>query len=85
MIRFGFFHLHKHHEIRSEEAYIVLLTEIEISQKENHPKEKGFVIYPKNPNVTYVRMAHLYPKIYCWVNRCLVVCGLSSITVSILI
>lgn len=84
MIRIGF-KIHKHQEILSEEAYIILLTEIQINQKENDPKKKGFVIYPKKPNVNYVRMAHLYPKIYAWVNRCLVVCGLSSITVSILI
>lgn len=64
-------------EITEDEANVLLLSEYQTTVT-----RKKMVIYPKVPNVEYIRLAHLYSKMYIWMNFCLDVCGLHSETVS---
>lgn len=36
---------------------------------------------PRRFNTDYIRIAHLYAKMYCFICHCIEVCGLSELTV----
>lgn len=60
----------------AKEANIILYTEYQIRNLGRNTAE-----YPEQPDAYYVRIAHLYVKIYVLISRCFVICGLYHMTV----
>lgn len=65
-------------ELTVYEVNAILSTE----QKSRSPGSVQ-VDYPDAMNVHFVRIAHLYVKIYVLVSHCLDICGLHDMTVSV--
>lgn len=63
-------------ELTAKEANIILYTEHQIRNLGTYKTE-----YPEQPNVRYVRMAHLYVKIYVLISHCFDICGVHEMTV----
>lgn len=66
-------------EITIEEADAFLTTEMYTATNSKRMSKE----LPRKLNSHYIRIAHLYAKIYCLVCHCIEVCGLSELTVSI--
>ncbi|XP_031641258.1 uncharacterized protein LOC116352656 [Contarinia nasturtii] len=62
-------------ELTAKQANAILYTEHKIR---NLGSAK--IDYPQTPNADYVRIAHLYVKIYVLISHCLDVCGLHEMT-----
>lgn len=70
-------------EITLDEANGFLLSEYQMTNDQISLNEmRKRIDYPLKLNVHYIRIAHLYTKIYILMNRCLEVCGLHKLTVS---
>lgn len=65
-------------EITLDEAYAFILSEHQIMVERSKT-----IIYPKKPKTHLIRVAHLYTKIYVFMNHCLDICGMHSLTVSL--
>lgn len=65
-------------ELTAKEANAILYTENRI-RKIGVPK----VEYPQTPDAHYIRISHLYVKMYILISHCLDVCGMHELTVII--
>lgn len=63
-----------------QEANAILYTEHKLRDLKSHQ-----ATYPQQPNVHYVRIAHLYVKMYVVISHCLDICGLHEMTVSLIV
>lgn len=63
--------------LTKNEASAILFTEQKIRTQAPNKIE-----YPLELNVKFIRIAHLYVKMYVLISRCLDICGLHEMTVS---
>lgn len=66
-------------EISIEEANSIILTEYRVMIEREMNS-----IYPKVPNAQFIRIAHLYTKLYVLINHCFDICGLHGLTVKVI-
>lgn len=63
-------------EISIEEANSIILTEYRVMVERERE-----TIYPKVSNAQFIRIAHLYTKLYVLINHCFDICGQRGLTV----
>lgn len=66
-------------EVTANEANAVLMTEYEITQSGTCIK----VELQKVPNIHFIRIAHLYVKMFILISHCMDICGFRNITVDV--
>lgn len=66
-------------EISTDEADAFLITENNTrnTYRDHHPR----INFPEKLNTHYIRVAHLYTKVYAFIRNCMEVCGLFYYTV----
>lgn len=69
----------QHEELTAKEANAILFTEHRVRNQGSPAR----IEYPQAPNADFIRIAHLYVKMYVLISHCLDVCGLHDQTVSV--